>query len=131
MPTIGNISLAQARALAREYRIHHGNSAVTDFHFIPREFLQLIAGVPGVDGVKLYFGQTPSPEPKEVLMMVPAYIANRGGGNENWIDILEYEYLINRDQKEAAVTQRFTDTIFLLSGPCPPPPSGYTSGRLD
>ncbi|CAN5704711.1 hypothetical protein BH10BAC2_BH10BAC2_42840 [soil metagenome] len=128
MATLGNISLPQARDLAKRYRDTHGSPPHTSFYFLSKQFLDLIAGVPGVDGLKLYRGLTE--DQAEVLIMVPAHIANPGTEQENWVDIVEYAYTIN-DGKKTEYSEQFANTVFLLRGPCPPPPTGYTSGRLD
>ncbi|QEC66582.1 hypothetical protein FRZ67_04450 [Panacibacter ginsenosidivorans] len=128
MTTLGNISLQDARDLAKRYRDAHSTPPHTPFYFLSKKFLDIISGVPGVDGLKLYQGLTA--DQKEVLLMVPAHINDPGSSKENWVDIVEYSYTINEDKK-TAYSQDFNNTIFLLSGPCPPPPSGYTSGKLD
>lgn len=131
MATIGNISLTAARDLALRYRQEHGNPAKHPFHFLPAAFLRALANVPGVDGLKIYHGLTPSG--KEVLLMIPAHIINEGNQNEDWVDIVEYEFAGNLGLKDEFRGQ-YTDTVFLLrsnSGPCPPPPTGYSNSRLD
>lgn len=117
-----DVSFEQAREYLREHRRQHRIKEHSPCHYVPMSVIDRIAGVPGVDGVKIYNGIK---DGNEILVIVAA--AEIDG---ELVDILEYTYSINKDMKNGIVDAPI-QTIYQPSGPCPPPSNRCKPSRLN
>ncbi len=126
-----NLSEHDAAALTKKYREEH-NLSNSPAYFIGIKKIDMLWGVPGIQGIRIYPGMTENG--REVLILVAATEAM-----EKSYDILEYSYTIfnnpepilikrehsglkdDAEQEQGNVKIVHQKAPLLVAKPCPPP----------